>query len=199
MSHPVARHPLVRRITGYSAGSVVAVAISEIAFTTSLGWGHVGTTIASAIGFVGGAVPNYILNRRWAWRDRRGRNRRSEVTLYMVVALATFLVSAVATHLAKVEAEHLTSDRTWLVVLAAAAFLAVSAVFFVVKFVIYETVVFRRMPDNPAAADGTVITQTESVHEDGPATAGQPLTAEVHALPEDSTPVPSQPVTSQTR
>ena len=92
---------MLRRVTGYSAGSVVAIVISEAAFAAALGWGHTGTTVASAIGFLGGAVPNYILNRRWAWRDRRGRDRRTEVLLYMVVALATFVVSALVTHWAE--------------------------------------------------------------------------------------------------
>lgn len=136
------RHPLARRITGYSAGSVVAVVISEASFAAAYGWGHSGTTLASAAGFVGGAVPNYILNRRWAWRDRRGRNRRQEILLYMVVAVASFLVSAVATHWAEIVARHLTAVRGWQVVLIGAAYLGVSGVFFAVKFVIYETVVF---------------------------------------------------------
>jgi putative flippase GtrA len=140
-------HPLLRRITGYSAGSVVAVIISESCFAAAYGWGHSGTTLASAAGFVGGAVPNYILNRRWAWRDRRGRNRRTEILLYMAVAIVSFLVSAVGTHYAEVGARHLTAVRGWQVVLITAAYLGVSAVFFAVKFVIYETLVFTKQPD----------------------------------------------------
>jgi len=142
-----ARHPLVRRITGYSAGSVVAIVISEAAFAAALGWAHTGTTLASAAGFIGGAMPNYILNRRWAWRDRRGRDRSTEILLYMAVALASFLVSAVATHWSEAGARHLTADRGSQVALTAVAFLVVSGVFFVLKFVIYETVVFTKAPD----------------------------------------------------
>jgi putative flippase GtrA len=134
--------PLVRRITGYSAGSVVAVVISEACFAAAYGWGHSGTTLASAAGFVGGAVPNYILNRRWAWRDRRGRNRRQEILLYMAVAVVSFVVSAIVTHWAEIGARHLTAARSWQVVLITAAYLGVSGVFFAVKFVLYETVVF---------------------------------------------------------
>jgi putative flippase GtrA len=145
--HPLVRHPLVRRITGYSAGSVVAVILSEIAFAAAYGWGHSGTTLASAAGFVGGAVPNYILNRRWAWRDRRGRSRRSEIALYMAVAVCSFAVSALVTHWAEGTARHLTAVRGWQVALITAAYLLVSAVFFVVKFVIYETVVFTKAPE----------------------------------------------------
>jgi putative flippase GtrA len=147
----------VRRITGYSAGSIVAVIISEAGFAAAYGWGHSGTTLASAAGFVGGAIPNYVLNRRWAWRDRRGRDRRSEIGLYMAVAVASFLVSALATHWAEAGARHLTAVRGWQVALITAAYLVVSAVFFVVKFVIYETVVFRREPDGPTVAGPEVL------------------------------------------
>ena len=147
------RHPLARRITGYSAGSVVAVVISEGFFAAAYGWGQSGTTWASAAGFLGGAVPNYILNRRWAWRDCRGRNRRQELLLYMAVAVVSFLVSAVATHWAEVGARHLTAVRDWQVVLITAVYLGVSGVFFAVKFVVYEMVVFtapeEKAPDRP--------------------------------------------------
>ena len=169
LSPHLERHPLLRRVTGYSAGSVVAIVLSEAAFAASLGWGHTGTTVASAVGFVGGAVPNYVLNRRWAWRDRRGRDRRTELVLYMSVAVATFLVSAVATHWAEGTARHLTVDRGGQVALTTAAFLAVSAVFFVLKFVIYETLVFTRAPeerDIAALAEVSLVDSRDVVLDD---------------------------------
>lgn len=153
LAHPLLKNPLVRRVTGYSAGSVVAIVVSEAFFAATLGWLHRGTTIASAAGFVGGAIPNYILNRRWAWRDRRGRTRQSEVTLYMVTSLATFVVSAIVTHEVEKFARHLTADRGGQVALVTLAFFGVSAVFFVVKFFIYETVVFRHHTHAPAPDD----------------------------------------------
>jgi putative flippase GtrA len=144
LDHPLLSRPLVRRITGYSAGSVVAVIVSEAAFAAAYGWGHSGTILASAAGFVGGAVPNYILNRRWAWSDRRGRDRHTELLLYMSVSFASFLVAAAATHWAEAGARHLTIVRGWQVALVTAAYLAVSALFFVVKFVFYEMLVFKK-------------------------------------------------------
>ena len=60
----------------------------------------------------------------------------------MVVSVASFLVSAVATQWAEIGARHLTAVRGWQVVLITAAYLGVSGVFFAVKFVIYETIVF---------------------------------------------------------
>ncbi len=137
-----ARHPLVRRITGYSAGSVVAATVAELTFVVTFGWVHAGTTWATAAGFVGGAVPNYILNRRWAWPDRRGRRRRTELLLYTTVILISFVASALATHWVQVGAGDVSSDGGWQTVLVAAAFLAVSGLFFVIKFALYELVVF---------------------------------------------------------
>jgi putative flippase GtrA len=148
LAHPLARHPLVRRITGYSAGSVVALIISQTAFLFSYTFGGKDTAIASACGFIGGAVPNYILNRRWAWRDRRGRSRRSEVTLYMMVALASFFSAWACTNWAEIGARSLTTSKITQDLFVQLTYLGISAVFFVVKFLIYETLVFKRHPDD---------------------------------------------------
>jgi len=144
--------PLARRFAGYSLGSVVATITSEAAFVAAYAWGHTGTLGASACGFVGGAVPNYILNRRWAWRDRAGHDRRREATLYACVALLSFVTSAAVTHWAEGGARHLTGDHATRTALIALAYLAVSGVFFVAKFVAFDRLVFRR-PGGAGQAD----------------------------------------------
>jgi putative flippase GtrA len=138
----IAQRPMVRRLTGYSAGSAVAATLGELAFVLTYGWIHAGTTWASAAGFVAAAVPNYVLNRRWAWGDRRGRSRRAEAALYAAVALTSFVAAAIGTHWAKVGAVQLFPQAGWQTVVVAAAYLGVSGVFFLVKFVLYERVVF---------------------------------------------------------
>jgi putative flippase GtrA len=145
MDHPIAQHPTVRKITGYSAGSVVALATSTLAYALTFGL-HGGTVLASLFGFVGGAVPNYILNRRWAWRDHRGRSRRSEITLYMAVALSSFGSSILVTSYAERVARHLTHSADGKVALVTLAFVGVSGVFFIVKYVIYDLLVFKQQP-----------------------------------------------------
>jgi putative flippase GtrA len=145
-SHPPPPLGMVRRIVGYSAGSVIAATTSEAAFLVAYGPAGAGPALASAAGFVGGAVPNYFLNRRWAWSDRRGRNRRTEIILYAAVALASYGASVLVTRAAEKWARHIASDRGSRVLLVGAAYLAVSGVFFVVKFVLYHFTVFTAEP-----------------------------------------------------
>ncbi len=132
----------LRRAVGYSLGSIVAAVTSVAAFSAAYDWGNAGPVLASAAGFVGGCIPNYILNRRWAWPDRRSEARIREATSYALVALVSFVVSAVATRYAEHAAAHLTDDHGWRVAMVATAFLAVSGMFFVAKFVIYHRLVF---------------------------------------------------------
>jgi len=141
---------LSQRIAGYSLGSVIAAITSEVAFLAAYGPGGAGPALASAAGFVGGAVPNYILNRRWAWADRRGRRRRNEILLYLAVALCSYGASVLATRAAQRWARHLTADHAWRVLLVGAAYLAVSGVFFVIKFLLYHFAVFTAAPGSGA-------------------------------------------------
>lgn len=145
------RSPVVRKVTGYSAGSVIAAFTSELAFAGSYSL-HGGTAVSSLAGFVGGAIPNYILNRRWAWQDRRGRSRRQEIILYFAVSLAAFVVSVLATDATESWARSMTTDHNLRALLVDAAYLVVSGVFFVAKFVAYEFIVFTKGPDDRAGA-----------------------------------------------
>jgi putative flippase GtrA len=151
----LAQRPMVQRLTGYSAGSAVAATLGELAFVVTYGWARAGTTWASAAGFVAAAVPNYLLNRRWAWRDRRGRSRRTEATLYAAVALTSFFAAAIGTHWAKIGAVRLFPQPGWQTAVVAAAYLGVSGVFFLVKFVLYERVVFVSGAGEPRAVQTT--------------------------------------------
>ncbi len=141
---------LIRRIVGYSLGSVIAAITSEAAFLVAYGPAGAGPALSSAAGFVGGAVPNYVLNRRWAWSDRRGRRRRTEITLYAAVALSSYGASVVVTRTVERWARHLSGDRSSRVLLVGAAYLGVSGVFFVLKFVLYHFAVFTGGPGDEA-------------------------------------------------
>jgi len=135
------RSPVAGRITRYTVGSVVAVATSEVAFAVCYASG-IGTTPSSVIAFVVGALPNWVLNRRWAWRRTGRLDLWREVVGYALTSVVSLVASAAATGWTSGRVHELTHDHTLRVVLVTASYLATYAVLFVAKFVLYERVIF---------------------------------------------------------
>ncbi len=136
------------RFGRYTLGSLVAVVSSEIAFVACFGSGLLGTTASSAVAFVAGAIPNYVLNRSWAW-GRRGRVRVGrEVLLYAAVSLLSFGASALTTRWASHVAPHLTDSHALRTTLVAGTYLATYGVLFLAKFVVFQVVIFPDAPED---------------------------------------------------
>jgi putative flippase GtrA len=132
--------PLAIKFSKYTVGSVVALATSELTLVLVYGTGWLGTTAASVVAFLAGALPNYVLNRSWVW-GRRGRVRIGrEVFLYALVSAVSLVAAAAATGAA---AGMAPKGSTLGVALVATAYLATYGILFVLKFVVYEGVVFR--------------------------------------------------------
>jgi putative flippase GtrA len=134
------RDPRAVMWSKYSAGSVIAFATSEVVLVALFATGTLGASAASVVAFCAGAVPNYVLNRSWVWR-RRGRVLIGrEVILYALVSVVSLVAAALATGAAAAAAP---SGGAAGVVFVAAAYLATYGALFVVKFVVYDRVVFR--------------------------------------------------------
>jgi putative flippase GtrA len=134
------------RVFRYAVGSVVAAATSAVVFAGCYDLG-VATLPANVLAFLAGAVPNWVLNRRWAWQ-RQGRvHVRREVVTYAVISLVSLLASTLATDWADGEAPRLTASHTLQVTFVAGAYVLTYGVLFVAKYLLYEFVVF---PGEPA-------------------------------------------------
>ena len=73
------------KVTKYAIGSVIALLTSIIVFAVSyviLG-GH--PTTCSILAFFAGAIPNWILNRRWAWRLKGRADFLREIVAYIAI------------------------------------------------------------------------------------------------------------------
>jgi len=128
-----------KRFMRYTGGSIVAFATSEVAFVLCYASGGVGTTAAAVVAFMAGAVPNYVLNRRWVWK-RRGRVRVwREVVLYAAISVVSIVAAAAATGWATNMVHGSKAIHT---VAAAAAYFVTYGVLFIAKFIAFETVVF---------------------------------------------------------
>lgn len=131
---------LVRKLSRYTAGSVVATVISECVFVVTYALGAA-AAVASVAAFVAGAIPNYFLNRRWAWR-RSGPHSMRQAVSYTAVVLGTALLAVVATSLTEAWSRHAVSSHAVQVFFGAAAYFLTYAVMFLVKFALFDRVVF---------------------------------------------------------
>src|SRR5690242_9019710 len=83
-------------MTRYTIGSIVAAATSAAVFAILYVLGA-STALCSVVAFVAGAVPNWVLNRRWAWAIRGRVAFGREICAYVIVSALTLLASTEAT------------------------------------------------------------------------------------------------------
>jgi putative flippase GtrA len=125
-----------RKVSTYTAGSVVAAGCSELALILCYAVLHLPAAASAVIAWLCGAVPNFWLNRRWTWR-RSGRiHPRRELLTYLVIILGTLALAAVVTRAVDAAlADSAAATRTTMV---AAAFLGVYVVMFLVRYLLLD-------------------------------------------------------------
>ena len=130
------------KLTKYAIGSIVALTTSVIVFAV-MDWMGIRTGIDSAAAFIAGAIPNWILNRKWAWRMEGRAEFMREILAYTVISVVVWAASTWATGNSQNWAHrHIAPGNGLQVIITTAAYVLVLAVFFVVKFVIYDKWVF---------------------------------------------------------
>jgi putative flippase GtrA len=136
------RSAFASKLTKYAIGSLVALTTSVIVFAV-MDWMGIRTGIDSAAAFVAGAIPNWILNRKWAWRMEGRAEFLREIFAYTVISVIVWAASTWATGNTQNWAHNNVPAGSGLrVIITTAAYVFVQAVFFVVKFVIYDKWVF---------------------------------------------------------
>ena len=132
----------VAKIARYAIGSIIALGTSVAVFALLYVAG-VGTTLDSVAAFIAGAVPNWILNRKWAWKmDGRVEVAR-EVVGYTIVSLLALLAASAGTGWTQSWVKlHVAPHHGYRVILVTGAYVVIQALLFVVKFVVYDRWVF---------------------------------------------------------
>lgn len=147
--------PEGRKMFRYSMASVVSVVVSVallVLFDGVFRWGAViSSTLATAIA----TIPSYELNRKWAWgRTGRGHLWREVVPFWVLAFIgwgfSTYSVKLTESALAHSGLAHLL--RTGLI---AVVYIAAFGVLWIVKFIIFNKVLFaNRAGELPPALDG---------------------------------------------
>jgi putative flippase GtrA len=128
-------------MTRYTVGSIVAALTSAVVFAVLYVLG-VGTTACSVVAFIAGAIPNWILNRRWAFRVQGKIAIGREVIAYIVVSALTLLATTEATAWTQRQVQNLPAHHGIRVALVTASYLAVFGILFVARFAVYEFWIF---------------------------------------------------------
>jgi putative flippase GtrA len=155
------RTPFSAKMTKYALSSGFAFMLSNVTFALLYLLG-LGTTAPSIIAFFAAAIPNWIMNRRWAWQQT-GRAPVKQMISYAAVSATVLLVTTVATgranHWVK---QHVVDHHGLRLLIVTAVYVFVNVAQFLIKFAIYEFVIFRHDgmrsrgiagPPSPAAGD----------------------------------------------
>ncbi|MEV6265761.1 GtrA family protein [Kribbella sp. NPDC051936] len=138
----------------YSASSVVATVVSQLAFALCY-WFGTAALVATLVAWLAGAVPNYVLNRRWTW----GRSGQKLPYTMIVIgsAVTAAVVTSVTDHLVQPVDSH--ALKTLLVT---GSYFGTYAVLFIVKFVLFDRLVFAKSQPAAAGAARTPVTTSSS-------------------------------------
>ncbi|MET9270357.1 GtrA family protein [Kribbella sp. NPDC003557] len=138
----------------YSASSVIATVVSQLAFALCY-WFGAAAIVATLVAWLAGAVPNYVLNRRWTW----GRSGQKLPYTMIVIgsAVTAAVVTSVTDHLAQPVDSH--ALKTLLVT---GSYFGTYAVLFIVKFVLFDRLVFAKSSPAASGAVRTPVTTSSS-------------------------------------
>jgi putative flippase GtrA len=137
----ITQSPLRARITRYTLGSIVAAATSAIVFAIMYVLGA-STFACSVVAFIAGAIPNWILNRRWAWRVEGRIAFGREIVAYVIVSALTLFVTSETTAWTQRHVQSIPAHHGIRALLVTGSYLAVFAVLFVARFTVYEVWIF---------------------------------------------------------
>jgi putative flippase GtrA len=135
------RSALGVRITRYTIGSIVAFGTSAVVFPLAYVAG-LSTTWCSIIAFVAGAIPNWILNRRWAWKIRGKVNFWREIFAYVVISVVQLVLTSLSTAWTQSQVLSIAPGHGIRALLVTASYLVVFVVLFAAKFAVYEFWIF---------------------------------------------------------
>jgi putative flippase GtrA len=144
---------LVPKLLRYLTGSVVATVCSEVVFVLLYGALGVGTTWSSLLSWVAGAIPNFWLNRSWAWQRKGRPDLRREVLPYVSIILATLVLATILTHLTDVWLHHEGVSSSVRVTVVAIVYLGTYVVVFALRFVMLERL-FAKLDAHERARPG---------------------------------------------
>lgn len=142
--------------------SLLATGISQVVLLVMYGiWGSNAMT-ASTVAFLAGAVPHFLLIRRWAWGNKGASGRSREIVAYVVVTAAGGALSVGITTLMDWLLDPLVTDHGWKTISLIITYVASGAPVFLLKFFALDKVFRRPASTTPTAASDNQATDDKT-------------------------------------
>jgi putative flippase GtrA len=151
-----------RIFTRYTVASLLATGISQVVLLVVYWVWESDAMTASTIAFLVGAVPHFLLIRRWAWGNKGTVGRNKEIVAYVVVTAAGGALSIGITTVMDWLMAGLIDDRGWRTIGLVVAYLASGAPVFLLKFFALDKVFRRHTSHTPPAASDSQQTDAKT-------------------------------------
>jgi len=133
----------VARLARYAATSGVAFAVSEMTLLILYGLDLTTATVAALLASLAGTVPSYLLSRYWIWREAARERVLRQVILYWIVSIGCIALTSLLTGAL---ASFAPAGHPFHLLVVAIGYPIVMLTFWLIKFVIYQRVIFRTAP-----------------------------------------------------
>jgi putative flippase GtrA len=156
------KSPVGQKLWRYSVASIVAVIVSEICLIIFNGVVGMSAWVASSLATSIAAVPNYYMNRKWAWGKHGRSHLLKEVAPFWALAFAGWALSTYSVYLMEGYAKDHHFAHVWTTTLVAIVYVAAFGTLWVGKFIIFNRLMFvHRHHQQQANADGVPVGSSE--------------------------------------
>ena len=136
------RGPEGQKLVKYSVASIVAVVISEICLVVFNGVIGMSAWVSSSLATSIAAVPNYYMNRKWAWGKHGRSHVWKEVVPFWALAFLGWALSTFSVFLMENYAKDHHFSHIVATTLVAVVYIAAFGVLWVGKFMIFNKLMF---------------------------------------------------------
>lgn len=149
------RGPEGQKLLKYSVASIVAVVISEVCLIMFNGVIGFSAWVSSSMATAIAALPNYYMNRKWAWGKHGRSHMWKEVVPFWALALLGWVLSTFSVYVMEHYAKSHHWGHFWSTTSVAVIYIAAFGVLWVGKFIIFNKLMFvhRHHQADPAHTD----------------------------------------------
>jgi putative flippase GtrA len=149
------RGPEGRKLFRYSMASAVAVVLSVVLLVLFNGVIGLSAWVSSTLATAIAAIPNYEMNRKWAWGKSGRSHLWKEVVPFWALAFLGWGVSTISVHFMETYAKQHDFSHLMSTLSVTIVYVAAFGVLWVAKFIIFNKVLFvHHLEDLPPELDG---------------------------------------------